>query len=188
VDVSTLPATAPSRADECPWGNDHFPPDLALEDYPSTMLTRLAQFIQQEVSSTYARANGLSSAEWRVLARLNAQGPSQLSDFCRDTAMDKAYVSRLLRTLEPQGLLTVTGDPDHGRRLILEITPKGRALARRILPQARAAQEELLKVLEPQERVALYAAIKKLQAAIESGRPAPAAKSIAAKNVARMPR
>jgi DNA-binding MarR family transcriptional regulator len=188
VDVSTLPVPAPERPHPCPWGGDHFPADLALEDYPSTMLTRLAQFIQQEVSSTYARANGLSSSEWRVLARLNALGPTQLADFCRDTAMDKAYMSRLVRTLEPRGLITVTGDPAHGRRLILDITPKGRTLARDVMPQARAAQEQLLQVLAPQEREVLYGAIKKLQAAIEDGRCKPAAKAPAAKPVSRIPR
>jgi DNA-binding MarR family transcriptional regulator len=172
VDVSTLPATAHPRHPSCPWAGDHFPADLPLEDYPSTMLTRLAQFIQQEVSSTYARTHGLSAAEWRVVARLNALGPTQLADFCRDTAMDKAYVSRLLRSLEPQGLITVTTDPAHGRRLILDITAKGKTLARRVLPQARAAQEQLLQVLEPREREVLYGAVKKLQSAIERGRAA----------------
>jgi DNA-binding MarR family transcriptional regulator len=162
-----LPAAAP-RPPACPWHADgRFAPDLPLEDYPSTMLMRLAQGIQQEVSSTYAKAHGLSVAEWRMLARLNAQGAMQLADFCRETSMDKAYVSRLLRSLQPQCLIAVSTDPDHGRRLILDITAKGRALAKRILPQARAAQEELMQVLAPSERAAFYASIRKLQAALQ---------------------
>lgn len=165
--MSTTAAKPRPAAAACPWHADgRFAPDLPLEDYPSTMLMRLAQAIQSELSSTYARAHGLSVAEWRMLARLHAQGAMQLGDFCRETAMDKAYVSRILRSLQPQGLIEVKTDPDHGRRLILAITPQGRALARRILPQARAAQEELLQVLHPQERVAFYAACKKLQAAL----------------------
>jgi DNA-binding MarR family transcriptional regulator len=156
----------------CPWHADgRFAPDLPLEDYPGTMLLRLAQSIQSELSSTYAHAHGLSVAEWRMLARLNAQGPMQLGDFCRETAMDKAYVSRILRSLQPQGLIEVRTDPDHGRRLILAITAQGRALARKILPQARAAQEQLLQALEPQERIALYGACKKLQAALATKTP-----------------
>jgi DNA-binding MarR family transcriptional regulator len=171
--MSTLSATAVPRHGACPWHADgRFAPDLPLEDYPSTMLMRLAQAIQQEVSSTYARDAGLSVAEWRMLARLNAQGAMQLGDFCRETAMDKAYVSRLLRSLQPQGLIEISTDPDHGRRLILDITAKGRALAKRILPKARAAQEELMQALAPAERVAFYGAIKKLQAALQQ-RPAP---------------
>jgi len=155
------------RRPACPWHQDGgFAQDLPPEDYPSTMLMRLANAIQQEVSSVYVREHGLSVSEWRMLARLNAEGSMQLSDFCRETGMDKAYVSRLLRSLQPQGLIAVETDPEHGRRLIVSITAKGRTLAKRILPQARVAQEELLQVLDPAERVALYGAVKKLQAAL----------------------
>lgn len=170
----------------CPWQPDgRFAPDLPLEDYPSTILMRLAQAIQAEVSATYTAAHGLSVSEWRLLARLNAVGAMQLGDLCRELAMDKAYVSRILRSLQPQGLIEVQTDPGHGRRLILEITAKGRALARRILPQARAAQEQLLQVLEPQERAALYHALKKLQAAIADGGQSAVARRAAASEPAR---
>lgn len=174
MDVSTLKSAASPRPPSCPWRADgRFVADLPLEDYPSTMLMRLAQAIQGEISSTYATAHGLSVSEWRMLAHLNAQSATQLRDLCRELAMDKAYASRLLRSLDARGLIEVHTDPDHGRRLILEITATGRALAARILPEARAAQERLLQVLEPQERAALYGAIRKLQAAIASGRLAP---------------
>ncbi len=85
--------------------------------------------------------------------------------------MDKAYASRILRTLQPQGYLEVTSDPDHGRRLVVAITPAGRALARKLMPQARASQGRLLQVLDAGERAALYGAVRKLQAAIDAGLP-----------------
>ncbi|RYY99929.1 MAG: MarR family transcriptional regulator, partial [Comamonadaceae bacterium] len=40
-------------------------------------------------------AHGLSVAEWRMLAHLNAQRATQLGDLCRELAMDKAYASRI---------------------------------------------------------------------------------------------
>jgi DNA-binding MarR family transcriptional regulator len=168
--MSTLRCEAPAAPTACPWqGDGSFAPDLPLEDFPSTMLLRLAQAIQLQVSATYARAHGLSVTEWRMLARLHAEGTLHLSDLSRALAMDKAYASRLLRSLQAQSLVVVEADPGHGRRLIVAITPAGRALARRILPQARASQERLLQVLEPQERVTLYGALKKLQAAVDGG-------------------
>ena len=165
--MSTLYPPA-SDGPACPWHADgRFAPDLALEDYPSTMLTRLAQAIQVELSSAYTREHGLSVSERRMLARLNSVGSIQLADFCRETGMDKAYVSRLVRSLQPLDLIRVQRDPQHGRKLIVEITPQGRSLARRVLPKARAAQEELMQVLSPSERVVFYGAVKKLQAALE---------------------
>lgn len=160
--------TAPAPA--CPWDEDgSLAADLPLEDYPGTMLLRLAQAIQQEISATYARAHGLSVTEWRLLARLHAEGAMQLGELCRALAMDKAYASRILRSLQPQGYLTVSGDPEHGRRLIVEITPAGRALARRLMPKARASQQQLLQVLDAHERATLYGALRKLQAAVDDG-------------------
>ncbi len=168
--MSTSPARAAAAA--CPWlADDGLPADLRLEDYPAAMLLRLAQSIQQELSATYARAHGLSAAEWRMLARLHAEGPMLLRDLCLALAMDKAYASRILRTLQPQGYLEVTSDPDHGRRLVVAITPAGRALARKLMPQARASQGRLLQVLDAGERAALYGAVRKLQAAIDAGLP-----------------
>lgn len=93
----------------------------------------------------------------------------QLAELCRALAMDKAYASRILRSLEPQGLIEVNGDPAHGRRLIVAVTPAGRSLARKLLPKARESQQQLLQVLAPAEREALYGAIRKLQAAIDGG-------------------
>lgn len=139
------------------------------------MLLRLAQAIQQEVSSTYARSQGLSVAEWRMLARLHAESPMQLAQLCRGLAMDKPYASRILRVLGPRGLVTVSKDPSHGRRLIVEITPQGRALARRLLPAMHESQQQLLQVLDIEERAVLYGAIKKLQAAIPGCRARAAA-------------
>lgn len=168
--MSTLRREAPAAPLPCPWQADgRFASDLPLEDFPSTMLLRLAQAIQLQVSATYARAHGLSVAEWRMLARLHAEGTMQLSGLCQALAMDKAYASRLLRSLQAQSLVVVEADPGHGRRLVVSITSAGRALARRVLPQARASQERLLQVLEPQERATLYGALKKLQAAVDGG-------------------
>ncbi len=165
--MSTLQHHAGSAA--CPWRNGgDLPADLPLEDYPGVLLTRLAQAIHQEISATYARPHGLSATEWRLLARLSVEPPMLLRDLCAALALDKAYASRMLRSLQAQGYLEVAGDPSHGRRLIVTITRAGRALAKRLLPKARENQGRLLQVLDENERVVLYAALKKLQAAVEA--------------------
>lgn len=158
-----------TAAVSCPWTTSAAKGQpVTLEEMPGVLLTRLAQSIHQEISAAYARPHGLSPTEWRLLARLNAQGSMLLRDLCTALAMDKAYASRILRALQPRGLLAVQGDPQHGRRLIVSITPAGQALARELLPQAREAQMQLLDVLDASERVVLYAALRKLQAAVDA--------------------
>lgn len=173
--MSTSSARDANTPEPCPWNAPGgLPADLPLELYPGTMLLRLAQAIQQDIASSYARSQGLGVAEWRVLARLHAEGPMSLPDLCRGLALDKPYASRLLRALGARELVLVEKDPEHGRRLIVRITPAGRAIARRLLPRMHEAQSALISVLTPAERSVLYGAIRKLHAAIPACQPAEA--------------
>jgi len=154
-----------SRSD-CPWlsagpGGG----GLGLDDYPSALLMRVANLIQAEVTSVYARQHELSVPEWRLLARLNESAPMQLAALCRTSFFDKAYAGRVLRPLEQRALVTLKVDKAHKRRVIVDITAAGRQLARQVQPVARRSQMRLLEALEPVERTALYTTLHKLMAA-----------------------
>ena len=154
-----------SRSD-CPWlsagpGGG----GLGLDDYPSALLMRVANLIQAEVTSVYARQHELSVPEWRLLARLNESAPMQLAALCRTSFFDKAYAGRVLRPLEERGLVTLKVDKAHKRRVIVDISAAGRLLARQVQPVARRSQMRLLEALEPVERTALYTTLHKLMAA-----------------------
>jgi DNA-binding MarR family transcriptional regulator len=156
------------KPDEGPWDVIDGGAKLELEDYPSVMLLRLANSIQQELSSAYASEHDLTPSEWRVMARLSSSSSMQFSELCRIAAMDKAYVSRMLRSLEARKLVRTKVDPAHKRRVIVSITAKGLAMARRIFPSAEQSQFRLLAVLEPLEREVLYSALKKMQKLVDS--------------------
>jgi DNA-binding MarR family transcriptional regulator len=150
----------------CPWlSAGPFGGGLALDDYPSALLMRVANLIQAEVTSVYAKQHGLTVPEWRLLARLCESAPMQLAALCRTSFFDKAYAGRVLRPLEKRGLVTMTVDETHKRRVIVDITTAGRLLARQVQPVARRNQMRLLDVLEPAERTALYKTLHKLLAA-----------------------
>jgi DNA-binding MarR family transcriptional regulator len=142
---------------------------LALDDYPSALLMRVANLIQAEVTSGYARQHQLTVPEWRLLARLCESAPMQLAALCRTSFFDKAYAGRVLRSLEQRKLVTTQADAAHRRRVIVDITDAGRRLARQVQPVARRRQMRLLDALEPAERSALYTSLHKLLAATEPG-------------------
>jgi DNA-binding MarR family transcriptional regulator len=157
------------ETEDCPWLKiGRRGAKLALEDYPSVMLLRLANSIQQELAYEYANEHDLTPSEWRVMARLSNSSPMQFAELCRTAAMDKAYVSRMLRSLEARKLVKMHVDPDHKRRVVVTITAVGQAMARSIFPSAEKSQMRLLAALEPQERVVLYSALKKLQSLVNS--------------------
>ena len=160
-----MPASRKSpAASDCPWLALATGAPVDLDDYPISMLMRVAARAQQEVTRVYARAHGLSPSEWRLLARLAESAPMQLSALCKASAFDKAQAGRVLKGLEERKLVTLQTDAAHRRRVVVDITRKGRALAARLFPIAEAAQRELLAPLTAQERQAMYAGLKKLLA------------------------
>ena len=78
-------------------------------------------------------------------------------------------LSRALRTTQALGLASRDNDPDHGKRVLVALTPRGREVYQRVLKKARRAQAELLLHLSAGERKQLFVALHKLQAAAELG-------------------
>lgn len=164
MSTSTRQAGSPSHT-ACPWlSAGPGGRGLALDDYPSALLMRVANLIQVEVTGVYAKQHALTVPEWRLLARLCESAPMQLAALCRTSFFDKAYAGRVLRPLEQRGLVTLGADQAHKRRVIVDITAAGRQLARQVQPVARRSQMRLLGALEPVERKALYTTLHKLLA------------------------
>lgn len=138
--------------------------DLPIRLYPSALLMRLASAIHQEGTTVYARRHGLSLSDWRILGRLHECAPVQLSVLCRVYCIDKGHAVRVLEGLSKRGLVKVAVDPDHKGRRVIDITPEGRALARRVVPDAIREQLKILRALSAEERRAVFSAIRKLLA------------------------
>lgn len=140
---------------------------LALEDFPTFLFLRLAGVMQRDITASYLAEFELNTPQWRVLAALHAYAPIAFSELVKLTTSDKALVSRTLSALADRGLAQAKADPDHGRKAVCLITAKGRALYKRVLPKAQAAQSRVLELLERDERVALHAILGKLRAALD---------------------
>lgn len=65
-----------------------------------------------------------------LLAHLVATGPLRASELAERAWLDPSTVSRHLRSLETDGFLVRTPDPDDGRATRLEVTSAGRDLVR----------------------------------------------------------
>lgn len=135
---------------------------IAFDDFPAALLMRAALAAQARHTAVYVREHGLTVPEWRILSRLHESAPMQLGELCRIGGIDKAHAGRILRGLAKSGLAATRADASHGRRQIVDITPEGRRLARRIMPIARRHQSRLLELLSLQERRALFSALDKI--------------------------
>ena len=80
-------------------------------------------------------------------------------------------VTNQLHRLERAGLIRRVPDPDDGRSALVELTGSGRALVRRVGPAHLATERRMLAALDPQEREALAALLKKLLLFFEGDEP-----------------
>ena len=153
------------------WAADHLP----LEEFLSFRLTRLASGVQAELSRHYGENYELSVPEWRTLAALARYGPINFGQLLALSTYDKSLISRAVTGLKNKRLASSTIDPEHGRRVIVNITAAGRAVFGKILPQARDVGRLAFAFL----RQGACGIVQGLEETPDPARPGPAAAPIA---------
>ena len=71
---------------------------------------------------------GLTFPQYLVMLELLDNAPQTVGALGRRLDMDTGTITPLLKRLDAAGLLTRTRDPDDERRVLVELTSKGRAL------------------------------------------------------------
>ena len=104
----------------------------------------------------------VTTTQFAVLARLAEKGPQSQNALGRETAMDAATIKGVVDRLARQGYVDTTPDPDDRRRLIVDLSPAGKALFTRLAPTALAVSADTLSPLSQDERAALSALLARL--------------------------
>ena len=112
----------------------------------------------------YPRRYGVRLAAWRVIDALHAGRGITAIEISQWLKTDKAWVGRSIGRLARAGLARRRPDPDHGRRQLVTLTPKGERTYRAIAAAARRRNGNLLAGLKAAERAALERALTGLQA------------------------
>lgn len=144
---------------------------LILDEFLPYRLSVLSNRLSSAIAESYSRRFALSISEWRVVAVLALEPGLSAAEVAERTAMDKVAVSRAVGRLLSSGRArreTASGDR---RRSMLELTPEGRRIYRRIAPALRRYEAALLASLNAQERRRLYALLSRLEERARSLQP-----------------
>lgn len=114
--------------------------------------------------------HAVSRSEFDVLGALaRADRPLRASEVVSTTMLSGASITKLTENLSKRGLLRRNRSSRDGRVVLLDLTDDGRRLVDEELPRRLADDEQVLAVLDADERATLTALLRKVSANL-SGR------------------
>lgn len=146
---------------------------LDLNSHIATKVAIFANRLSRAASRFYRKNFGIGVVEWRLMMFIGHAKETRANRICWETDLDKGAVSRGLGTLQRMGIVSVREDGADGRRNIVALTAKGRALHDELVPIALDRQQKLVSDLTPDEVRAFTNLIERLQAKVSGGEPGP---------------
>ncbi|WP_027167099.1 MarR family transcriptional regulator [Mesorhizobium sp. WSM3224] len=117
---------------------------------------------QRHVSIFASHIGDLTPPQFAALAKLYDIGETSQNQLGTLIAMDAATVKGVIDRLKARGLVEVSKHEVDKRRLLVNLTPQGRAAIERLIPLARAITEETLAPLTAKESATFLRLLAKL--------------------------
>jgi|HubBroStandDraft_1064217.scaffolds.fasta_scaffold210856_2 DNA-binding MarR family transcriptional regulator len=116
---------------------------------------------------------GLTPARFSALASLRFHGSRNIGELAADERVKAPSMTRLVRDMERDGLLTRASDPADGRGVLIELTPKAATLFDAIRAEKIALVADFLETLTEPVRSAMALAFAALDDLAEPPEPGP---------------
>lgn len=118
-------------------------------------------------SEEMARAEGQTAARWHVLSVLS-DGARTVPSMARRLGLAAQSVQRVVSDLVAAGLVVATGNPDHARSPLFELTVEGRGRCERLFARSAADRAEVVARagVSADELLAAREVVRKLAAAL----------------------
>jgi DNA-binding MarR family transcriptional regulator len=126
------------------------------------VIAMTAKAIRETFEQSLARA-GASLATWVVLQGIDRGRWDSQRDLAKELRIEGATLTRHLDRLEREGLIARTRDPDDRRQISANLTPKGRALHRRLRTTALAVGVRALDGLTERDQAILRRLLERVQ-------------------------
>ena len=128
------------------------------------LLASTTNKISRMTSRVFNQQFGVGLLEWRILRLLCCEGELVANDISRILEADKAGVSRSVTFLEERGWISRSADVNDARRRLLDLTPSGASLQRRLAKVAQALSKDVFAGVSETDEAALVALLQRLSA------------------------
>ena len=126
-------------------------------------LSKLFSILRRGDPSATAAANDLTLAQLSILVTLLDQGPIRMTDLAAHERVRTPTTTVAIRRLEKIGLVKRSRDPSDLRAVLVDITPRGRAVHGESLANRRAALAAMLSQLPESDLNTLMKALAPLE-------------------------
>ncbi len=137
-------------------------PRLKLDLYLPYLINRLGSALVARFSREALVGERLSIAMWRVLAVLSNNGGQRQVDLAGMTSIDPSTLSRLVARLVRRGLVTRKRSRRSSREVVVQLTQKGRAIVRRLIPIARQLERQAASGLAVRELAVVRRSLRRM--------------------------
>lgn len=134
---------------------------LRLDDYLPYLINRAGVALAGRFSAVLRR-QGLSLPDWRVLAALRERNGQRLTELACRTSIEISTLSRLVGSLESNGLVTRDRDSEDARAIAIRLSPAGEGLSARLTPVAQNLEKTALAGLSEAEAEQLKALLHRI--------------------------
>lgn len=118
---------------------------LDLDSYVPALITFISNKVSNGASVLYRKHFGLGITEWRTISMLAVE-PNITATRIRDViGFDKAAISRAIKSLRSQGIVTCRLKENSKRKQIISLTELGESVHDEIIHVALAREKALLK-------------------------------------------
>jgi DNA-binding MarR family transcriptional regulator len=157
-------------------------PDNLIDAGLGTLAAAVRRRLKYVVASRLAPHNLTLQQFWVMLVLLE-QGPMSLHPLGQKVWMDDPTASRVVKAMVARGLLLAEADPNHGRRILISLTPSALPLARELQLLAAELKAGLVAGLDADQQAALRRGLRAMISNLDDmleGIPAPGSGDAAA--------
>lgn len=137
-------------------------PNLRLETFLPYRLSYISNLMGQELAKLYTDKFGIAHTEWRVMAVLGVSSGVSAAYVADKTAMDKVAVSRAIKNMIENGLISRSFADEDKRRSELCLSSLGNDTYEKIAPLVQEYEKGVLESLDQTEQDALDKLLSKL--------------------------
>ncbi|MEO0485791.1 MAG: MarR family transcriptional regulator [Pseudomonadota bacterium] len=139
-----------------------------LERRLTYRISRIHGRLNAHAARLLSEAADISLSQWRILVMMDTEPGITASEIVRQTKIDKAMVSRAIKKLAEDGLITVDVSDADQRQHVLQFTPRGRTSYERAWPHMIGRQNTLIAAITQDEHDQFLDTLDKLEDALRA--------------------